>query len=405
MLSFAHTALTYVMPTLFVLTLIVTVHEFGHFFVARCFGVAVDEFSLGFGRALLRWKDKAGVEWRLGWIPLGGYVRFSGDENAASVPDRESLDELRRQIIATEGVQAVGRYYHFKPIWQRAAIAAAGPVANFVLAIVLFAALLMTVGAPTPPARVGKVAPASPAFAAGFQPNDVVVVAAGKSVSSFQALQKIVSARAGLSTDFTVQRGANRVDLVATPAIGVFQDEIGLKKSGGMLGLYSGPTPADLTPHRRGLIPALAGGAGMTLDVLGGTLETIEGIVTGQISPSELGGPIGIAQASHAVVTSGAAGGKTLDQKLLGGMVGLLGLSGVVSVGIGFMNLLPIPILDGGHLLFYAYEAVARRPVDGAVQALSYRVGLALLLGLMLFATTNDLQRGRVFHFLGGPFS
>ncbi|MBV9510884.1 MAG: site-2 protease family protein, partial [Caulobacteraceae bacterium] len=174
---------------------------------------------------------------------------------------------------------------------------------------------------------------------------------------------------------------------------------------GGLLGLYSGPTAEDLKPRRRGPLQALAGGVGMTWDVLDGTLETIWGIVTGQISPNELGGPIGIAQASHAVVASGAAAGRNLGQKLEGGLVGLLGLCGVVSVGIGFMNLMPIPILDGGHLLFYAYEAVARRPLDAAVQALSYRVGLALLLGLMLFATTNDLQRGRVFHFLGGLFS
>ena len=405
MLSFAPTALSYVLPTLFVLTLIVTVHEFGHFIVARWFGVAVDEFSLGFGRAILKRRDRSGVEWRLGWIPLGGYVRFSGDENAASMPDGASLDELRRQIIAAEGVQAVGRYYHFKPIWQRAAIAAAGPAANFILAVILFAGLLMTVGTPTPPARVGQVTPGSPAAAAGFKSNDIVVQAAGTTVESFEALQKVIASRAGVATDFVIERNGGRLRLTATPKLGVLQDQVGLKRSGGLLGIYSGPTPGDLTPHRRDPLQALVGGVTMTWEMLDGTLETIWGIVTGQISPGVLQGVVGVAKVSHSVVVTGAAAGHGAGEKALDIAVGLLGLCGVVSVGIGFVNLLPIPVLDGGHLMFYAYEAIARRPLDAAVQALSYRVGLALLLGLMLFATTNDLQRGRVFHFLGGLFS
>jgi len=168
MLAFAHGALTWILPFLFVLTIVVTVHELGHFLVARAFGVAIDRFSIGFGRALLKWRDRSGVEWRIGWIPLGGYVMFSGDENAASVPDSRDLAEMRREIIAREGPAGLPRYLYFKPLWQRAAVAAAGPMANFLLAIVLFSIFMMTVGDFTHRARIADVAPKSAASAAGF---------------------------------------------------------------------------------------------------------------------------------------------------------------------------------------------------------------------------------------------
>ena len=166
MLAFALNALTWIVPFLFVLTLVVTVHEFGHFLAARGCGVAIDQFSIGFGRALAHWRDRSGVEWRIGWLPLGGYVRFAGDENAASVPDAADLEALRGEIIAREGPAAVRRYYQFKPIWQRAIIAAAGPFANFVLSTLLFAALLLSFGQPVLPARVAEVLPGAPAQAA-----------------------------------------------------------------------------------------------------------------------------------------------------------------------------------------------------------------------------------------------
>lgn len=405
MLAFAHAALTWILPFLFVLTFVVTIHELGHFLAARACKVAVDRFSIGFGRAIVRWRDGAGTEWRIGWIPLGGYVRFAGDEDIASVPDQEDLSALRREIIAREGPAAVRRYFHFKPLWQRAIVVAAGPLANFLLSIVLFAALLMAFGETLMPAKVSGVEAGSPAAAAGFKVGDVVVRAAGRPVESFGDLREIVVVRAGEPIGFDLIRAGKLISLTATPREAMIDDGLGQRESGGVLGLESQPTASDLVHKRYGPIAALQRGVHETWDVLDTTLFYFSRVVRGQVSASEIHGPLGVAQMSHAIAKAGAEGGATFWTRAVGGTLALLYMVAFYSVGIGFMNLLPIPILDGGHLAFYAYEAVARRPVAAAVQAASYRLGLALLLGLMLFATTNDLQRSSVLHFLGGLFS
>jgi regulator of sigma E protease len=404
MLVFAHNALTWILPFLFVLTIIVTVHEFGHFLAARLCGVAIDQFSIGFGRALFHWRDRSGVEWRIGWLPLGGYVRFSGDDNAASVPDADDLDALRREILAREGAAAVNRYYQFKPIWQRSIVAAAGPFANFVLSTALFAALLLAFGQPTLPARVGGVVPGTPAAAAGFRTGDIVQRAAGHSVRGFVDLHQIVAMRAGVPIQFEVMRGSSPVTLTATPRPTPIDDKLGGPRVEGQIGLRPPPI-SELTVRRFDPISAIVGGGAMTWDVLDTNLYYMGRILRGQVSAEQLGGPLGIAQASHAVAQMGAEGAHGVGEQLLGSLVNLLGLVATMSVMIGFMNLLPIPVLDGGHLLFYAYEAVARRPVGAAAQAIGLRVGLALVLGLLLFTTANDLHRSGLFHFLGGLFS
>ena len=405
MLGFLQWGLTTAASFLFVLTIVVTVHELGHFWVAKACGVAIDRFSIGFGRAIARWRDRDGVEWRIGWMPLGGYVRFAGDDNAASLPDGDDLEAMRARIIEREGPSAVQRYYHFKPIWQRAAVAAAGPFANFLLAIVLFAVLLMTVGEVKPPARVDGVASGSPAAAAGFQAGDIVLKADGRPVDSFVDLQQVVALRAGAATEFLVKRGERELVLTATPRRQTIVDRIGGEQRVGVLGLQSQPRVEDYERHRYGPVEALAGGVKRTWHVLDTTLYYLGRLVTGQENADQLGGPLRIAQTSAAVAQVGAEGAHGLGEILLGSGVALLGLVAVLSVGIGFMNLLPVPVLDGGHLLFYAYEAVARRPLDARIQAAGYRVGLALLVGLMLFATWNDLQQLRVFKILGGLLS
>jgi len=405
MLGFLQGALTYIVPFLLVLTLVVTVHELGHFLAARACGVAVDRFSIGFGRAIARWTDRAGVEWRIGWMPLGGYVRFAGDANAASVPDGDDLEAMRRDIEAREGADAVRRYYHFKPIWQRAVIAAAGPFANFGLAIVLFALLLMTVGETVLPARVDSVVPDSPAAHAGFREGDVVVKAGGRSIDSFFELQQVVAIRAGAATDFEVERGGKTLTLTATPIRQVVKDRLGGEQRLGVLGLQSVEKAGDRTVRRYGPIGAVVGGVKRTWHVLDTTVYYLGRLISGRETADQLGGPLRIAQASGEVAQVGAEGARDFGDVLLGSGVALLGLAAVLSVGIGFMNLLPVPVLDGGHLLFYAYEAVARRPLDARVQAAGYRVGLALLVGLMLFATWNDLQQLRVFKILGDLLS
>lgn len=405
MLQFAQTALAYLVPFLFVLTLVITIHELGHFWAARSFGVAIDRFAIGFGKPLVRWRDRQGTDWQVGWIPLGGYVRFAGDENASSVPDKEHLDELRAAIVARHGADAVDRYFHFKPLWQRAVVVAAGPIANFILATLLFAVLLSAVGEVTRRAVVTSVIPGSAAEAAGFAPQDVVVRADRTKINSFEDLNRYVAVRGGVEIDFLVERSGSELSLTATPRTVVADDGIGGMQEIGRLGISSEVTADQITRTYYSPIEAIPQGAIRTWDVLNTTVYYLGRLVTGQVSADQLGGPIRIAQASGAIAQAGAEGAPDLGYRILGAFVALLGLAAVLSVSIGFMNLLPIPVLDGGHLMFYAYEAVARRPLDAAVQSAGYRVGLALLMGFMLFATWNDLQRLSVFKFLGGLFS
>jgi regulator of sigma E protease len=405
MIDFLQTALGYIIPFLLVLTVVVTIHELGHYWAARACGVAIDQFSIGFGRRIFGWRDRQGVEWRVGWIPLGGYVKFSGDENAASVPDHDNLEAMRQRLEAEQGPGAANRYFHFKPVWQRAFVTAAGPLANFVLAIVLFAVLLMSIGETVIPARVAAVQPDSPAARAGFAVDDIVVLANGQDIDNFFDLQQIIAVRSNAPTSFVVDRGGQLVSLTATPERRLVSDRMGGEQKIGVLGIASPAQLGERTVRRYGPIEAVAGGVERTWRVLSTTVYYLGRVVTGRESADQLGGPLRIAQASGQVAQSGAQGAPDAGSMLLGSAVALLGLTAVLSVGIGFMNLLPVPILDGGHLVFYAYEAVARRPLAAKVQAAGYRVGLALLLGLMLFATWNDLQQLRVFKFLGGLIS
>jgi regulator of sigma E protease len=401
MLDFLSYTATSLFTFLIVLTVVVTVHELGHFLSARAFGVAVDRFSIGFGRPLAVWRDRSGVEWRLGWIPFGGYVRFAGDENEASVPDQDHLAAMRRRVIEREGPAGLNRYYHFKPLWQRAVVAAAGPFANFVLAIALFASLLLAFGEQVLPARVASVTPGSPAAEAGFKPGDLIVSAAGQPVRDFEDLSRTVQLRGGVQMEFGVERGGVPMTLTATPAWTEQPDPFRGTKRVGQIGVAPEQNVQDYVQVRYGPVEALQRGVGQTWEVLTTTVYYLGRIVTGQVSADQISGPLGIANVTGKVTQLSAEGAPNIPIMLATVGVNLLHLTALVSVSIGFMNLLPIPVLDGGHLLFYAYEALARRPLTAKVQAAGYRVGLALVLGLMLFATWNDLQQLRVFKFLG----
>ncbi|HEX6859022.1 MAG TPA: RIP metalloprotease RseP [Caulobacteraceae bacterium] len=404
MLGFAQSALITVASFLFVLTFVVTVHELGHFLAAKSFGVAIDRFSIGFGKAIASWRDRSGVEWRIGWMPLGGYVRFKGDENASSVPDKQDLEAMREWIEWEEGEEAVKRYFHFKPLWQRAIVVAAGPISNFVLASALFALLLGAFGYMALPPKVGSVVPGTVAEAAGFHVGDVILATDGKKVRTFDDLSRYVALRANEPIDFTLSRGGSTLHIRATPAAKTIDDPISGKVQVGQLGMGS-VSPREARLVRYGPVEAVVEGVKQTGEVLSTTVYYLGRLIRGEVPADQLGGFIGIADASGKVAMYGAQGAPDVPTMILGVMVSLLGLTAVLSVSIGFMNLLPVPVLDGGHLLFYAYEAVARRPLAAPVQAAGYRVGLALLLGFMLFATWNDLHRLRVFNFLGGLFS
>lgn len=397
--------LLWAIPFLLIIGLVITVHEFGHFLAGKAVDAKIDQFAIGFGGPIARWRDRSGVEWRLGWLPIGGFVRFAGDDNAASVPVKEDLDELRREVLAREGPAELRRYHYFKPLWARVLISVAGPLANFLLSIAIFAGLLLAMGEPIAPARVDSVVPGGAAARAGFQAGDIIVKADGAAVKTADTVRQIVILRTGVPIDFVVDRGGRQVELVATPQRGDVADDVGRKHRLGVIGVRFAPRPGDVHIQRYGPIEALKGGVERTVSVVKTTVYYIGRMIMGREAADQISGPLGMAQISHDLVKESAAGSANLTSTLANIGLTILVLAANISVGIGFLNLMPVPVLDGGHLLFYAYEAVARRPLAAKVQAAGYRVGLALVLGLMLFATWNDLQRLRVFNFLGGLLS
>ncbi|HWF00602.1 MAG TPA: M50 family metallopeptidase [Caulobacteraceae bacterium] len=387
-----------VAPFVLVISLIVTIHELGHFLVGKACGVAIDRFSLGFGRAIISWRDKSGVEWRLGWLPLGGYVKFAGDENAAGAATGEELEALRGRIHEREGAGAEAKYMAFKPVWQRVLIVLAGPFANFVLSTVIFAVFFMTFGESTTRSVVTQVVPHEAAAQAGFAKGDVIVAADGKPMPTFDQVEFYVRYRGGVPIDFTVDRAGRTVHLRVTPASKQEASDFGGTQTVGKIGLGA----AVGAFHKLSPIAAVTLGVQRTWDVGATTLYYLGRIVTGQIAPDQLHSIVGMVHASGALTHQAIdVGHRVKINWLIPEAVFLSQMAAVMSVSIGLLNLLPIPTLDGGHLVFYAYEWVAKRPAAARVQAAGYRAGLALLVGLMLFATWNDVSRLSLFRFLG----
>ena len=394
--------LIHFLPYLLVIGPVVVIHEFGHFLAGKAVGARIDQFSIGFGKAILSRTDKSGVQWRLGWLPIGGYVRFAGDDNAASVPDTDDLDQLRREVIAREGPAAVKDYHYFKPIWQRALISAAGPAANFVLSITIFAGVLMAFGEPVSTPLISTVTPNLPAARAGLQKGDLILKADGREIGTVEAVQRMVVLRTGVPISFLVQRGGSQVVVNVTPERGPVPDGVGHVTQLGRIGVGFSAQPGQRKIVHYGPLSAVMRGTGKVYEEIQTTVFYIGRMVAGRETAEQLSGPVGMAQVSGDVVKQMVDASPTAGILALNLLFAGLQMVAVISVGIGFLNLLPIPVLDGGHLLFYAYEALARRPLAAKVQAAGYRVGLALVLGLMLFATWNDLQRLHVFNFLGG---
>jgi regulator of sigma E protease len=356
-------------PFLFVLTIVVFFHELGHFLVARWCGIKVLVFSIGFGPEIVGFNDRYGTRWKVSAVPLGGYVKFFGDENAASVPDRDASAGM------TEAEKKDS--FQFKPVGSRAAVVAAGPIANFILAIVIFAGILVTVGEPTTTARVDAIQPGSAAQKAGFQPGDLVLAINGSAIGNFSDMQRIVSVSAGEPIDVEVERGGVHVTLKATPELKELKDSFGNVHRLGVLGISRSMQPGDIKTEKYGPVEAIVGGVKKTWFVVDRTISYIGGVFTGRESADQLGGPIRIAQVSGQVATAG--------------FTALINLTAVLSVSIGLLNLFPIPLLDGGHLLFYGIEAARGRPLSERAQEVGFRIGLAIVVVLMIFATFNDI--------------
>jgi regulator of sigma E protease len=360
---------TWIVPFLVVLGVVVFVHEMGHFLVARFFGVTIDAFSIGFGPEIFAFIDRHGTRWRLAAIPLGGYVKFKGDDNAASVPSREDLSRLSEE-------ERRGNF-HAKPVAQRAAVVAAGPVANFILAIFILTFWFMFMGKAILEPRVETVEAGSAAEMAGIKPGDLIVGVDGSRVQSFDEVQRVVMMSAGTELDVTVERGGLEIPLKATPRLKETKDKFGNSVKIGLLGIARPTKREDVVMHTYGPIGAFSLSLSETWFWMKQPLVFIERLATQNASADDLGGVLRIAELSRDVASVS--------------MVELFRWIAIISINIGMMNLFPIPLLDGGHLLFYGIEAIRGRPLSERTLEIGFRIGFALVIMLMIFATRNDV--------------
>ena len=359
----------YVVPFILILSLIVFVHELGHYLVGRWCGVKIDAFSLGFGPELFARVDARGTRWRVGALPLGGYVKFHGDANVASVSDGAGGDPSVDRSLTLAG----------QPLPNRAAIVLAGPVANFILAFVIFTGMFMAFGRVDHMARIGRVEPDSPAAAAGFQAGDLIKSINGNPIGSFEELQESTLMSTGLPMRFVVERQGSDVDLTATPKITVVDQGVFGKRRMGHLGLASSADKQDVKIERCGLPTCAAWGAGQEWFIVKATGTYVVGIFAGRETADQMSGVIGAAQMAGEMAKIS--------------FWELFSLAAWFSVSIGLMNLLPIPLLDGGHLAFYAFEGLRGRPLSERAQEIGLRIGIALVALLVVFTTSHDILR------------
>lgn len=366
--DFFTTFMGYLLPFLFVLALVVFVHEMGHFLVGRLCGVKVETFSLGFGPRIARFYDRKGTEWALSAIPLGGYVKFKGDLNAASMPDQAAMDAM---LVADRSDS-----FPHKSIPQRAAIVAAGPIANFILAFVIFAVSFMVVGRTQLEPVIGAVSEQSAAEVAGFKAGDRVLSVNGDAVATFDEVARKVTISEGQTLTFRIERDAREIELKGMPTILTRKTVLGTDRRP-VMGFVASSDPKHHFTKHYGLVEASSTAVHEIAFVIERTGNYIGGLFSGRERADQLSGPTRIAYISGKVAESGIGP--------------LLILSGILSISIGLINLLPVPMLDGGHLVFYAIEALFGRPVSPRAQEISFRVGFALVMALMLFSTWNDI--------------
>lgn len=366
---------TTILSFMLVIGPLIFIHEMGHYLAGRAFGVKADAFSIGFGREVIGWTDRRGTRWRIAWLPLGGYVKFAGDMNPASQPTAAWLALPEAERNAT---------FQAKPVWQRFLIVLAGPAINFVIAIGIFMSLFAVVGEGRTPSTVAAVVSGSAAERAGIRAGDRITMIASQGVYRFEDIGDIVRHRAGETLKMDVYRGQQQIHLTVTPGLDLQRDRFGNEFRIGMLGIAAGQ-PVTV-PLAFGELPGAA--VRQTVLMTRTMVDTLWQIISGRRSVRELGGPLQIARLSGQVATLG--------------WMDFAYFMAAISINLGFMNLLPIPMLDGGHLFFYAIEAARKKPLDAVAQEWAFRSGLALLLTFMVFVTVNDLGAFGVWRRLAG---
>ncbi len=360
----------YIVPFVLVLSLLVFVHEMGHYLVGRWSGIRILAFSVGFGPEIAGYTDSHGTRWKLSAIPLGGYVKFFGDQDASSKPDIDAVHAMSEAERAQSFVGAA--------LWKRAATVAAGPIANFILAIAIFSVLFAIYGRQVADPVVAEVKPDSAAAQAGIEPGDLLVAIDGDKVTTFDDVRRYVSIRPGRNIVVTVERRGEKRDFPMVPLSTVMTDQFGNKMEVGIIGIVTNQEMGHFRQETFTPLGAVAEGVRQTGHIVTGTFEYIGNLLGGYMKADQLGGPIRVAQASGQMASLGIAA--------------VLQLAAVLSVSIGLLNLMPVPVLDGGHLMFYAIEAVRGKPLGAGAQDVAFRIGLFMVLSLMVFATWNDIS-------------
>jgi regulator of sigma E protease len=370
--------LSYILPFVILIVIVVFIHEYGHYYFAKRYGVGVTDFSIGFGKEIFGWNDKSGTRWKICVIPLGGYVKFFGDRNVYSQADNE-------KIIKEYSKEDQNKLFVLKPLYQRALIVFGGPLANFLLAILIFFSVYTFAGKDFTPAVINEVQNDSPAMTAGLKNDDIIVSIDGNKVKSIMEVSKFILMSTDEFINFTVIRYDQNLTLKVKPNIVKSEDSLGNKVNKRMVGIKLGAYNNKVNHIKLGPVKALFYAVNEVYYVSISSLKYIGSMIKGSGDSSQLGGPIRIAKISGQVAEFG--------------IMPFISLMAYISISLGLINLFPIPMLDGGHLMFYCFEKILGRPLSQKTQESFFRIGLFLLLSLMFFTTFNDLKDVGLFNF------